>query len=78
MLVLRRGAGAAVALLRVPQPDRLVVRGAVVLVVCVLRVRPPPVKRDMIPGLVVVVVCLVVRGARAVRGERLVPNMMED
>ena len=30
----------------------------------------------MRPGLVVEVVCLVVRGARVVRGERLVPNIV--
>jgi hypothetical protein len=66
-LVLRRGAGAALAR-REPQPDRLVVvRGAAVLVVWVLRARPPPVRRAIKPGLVVVVVCLVVRGARGIR-----------
>jgi hypothetical protein len=65
---------------RLPQPDLLLVlRGVVVVVVVwVFRVRPPPVRRLMRPGLLVVVVCLVVRGARVVRGERLLPNMLFD
>ena len=77
-LVLRRGAGAA-AVRRVPQPDRFVVRGVVVVVVvCVLRERPP-VRRDIMVGLLVVVVCLVVRGARVVRVVRVerLPNILK-
>lgn len=44
-----------------------------VVVVWVLRERPP-VRRDIIVGLEVVVVCLVVRGL--LRVVRLLPNMM--